>query len=135
MKTIKFRGKRIDNGEWVFGHYCEDQRFINGTPCVDVSIIRDELHEDFEVNPETVGQYTGLDDKDKKEIYCGDIIARISCPSNHFGCSCEKVPDKDFMGVVDFIGGEFTVTNLENPINRYKRIGDIHSNPELLTNQ
>ena len=69
MREIKFRGKRVDNGEWVYGYYYHDQRFKNGHSCQDVYIIRDELDQDFEVGPATVGQFTKL-----RGIYEGDIV-------------------------------------------------------------
>jgi hypothetical protein len=71
-REIKFRGKRIDNGEWVYGSY---------THCRDVegnsSIIPFRANYHVPVDPETVGQVFDFGDKDDNELYPGDIIKTV----------------------------------------------------------
>ena len=69
MRETKFRGKRLDNGEWIEGDLLRmlDHWFIFPDPAP-------EGIDKYAVDPATVGQYTGLKDKNGKEIYEGDVI-------------------------------------------------------------
>ena len=140
-----FRGKRKDNGKWVYGNLINTAFFNNdGFP---ISYILDtdnieydcwtdiaEQIDDFEVIPETVGQCTGLKDKHGNWIFEGDIIrtkkyGRVIAHSN--------VNDYDIFRIT-YVPAVFRLENIHRAFNLvgnsadYEVIGNIHDNPELL---
>lgn len=156
MREILFRGKRTDNGEWVsscnliqfFDKPAERIFFIpklkNKCVCThdendNIIAIEDTIL--FKVIPETVGQYTGLTDKNGKKIFEGDIILfEDESPTNYEYHDCTEMR----CGEIKFDDGEFYLTNriavemgdlvydgkLDGEI-----IGNIHDNPELLESE
>ena len=130
MREILFRGKRIDNGEWECGVPTKDSH--------DETVIVESVFECDEylcrganclyVVPETVGQYTGLTDKNGNKIFEGDICSKFS---NYTG--------KKFYFPIVFEEGLFYAKYSETagmPLcdicEKIEVIGNIHDNPELL---
>ena len=138
-REIKFRGKRVDNGEWVYGSLIQcditGKRYI--LPIGSDANESDKVgHEGclmlftFEVIPETVGQYTGLKDKSGKDIYYGDIV-EIEYYS-YIQPECSAIFEVKFEGLgfmLSFVKGKIYKSPYTEMI---EIIGNIYDNPELL---
>lgn len=136
MREILFRGKRVDNGEWVFGSYAFEPRRKGafGQTISDLDqerhyIVSKKNYEYWEVVPETVGQYTGLTDKNGKRIFEGDIVSSnkrktwIGMGEVWFGNSAFWCGEREWAKLL-------RVVCLEDE--QAEIIGNIHDNPELL---
>ena len=126
MREILFKGKRTDNSEWVCGWYaplvCNDKTVI--------PYIRNENGTDKEVVPETVGQYTGLTDKNGKKIFEGDILHREIYWGWYVGYdngAFRRIPLND----VQRVNWKLHTLHQEG-LETWEVIGNIHDNPELV---
>lgn len=134
MRENLFHGKRKDNGEWVEGCLLGSDVIVpKGQPFYICHDILDSALKAYEVIPETIGQYTGLTDKNGKKIFEGDIV---SCMTKYGGD----------IGIVTFKDGKFVVywqSEYHYPKNgrttdyyyvnaRTKVIGNVYDNPELI---
>ena len=149
MREILFRGKTVD-GKWIDGFLfqevgdCVVRWCITRTPlCAnDYSEIMGDYAEVF---PDTVGQYTGLTDKNGKKIFEGDIVESTSDLVNLRGEKSGKKITKFYEIVVTADDSSFTYgtreigkTYISRTIYKeiaqrfYSVIGNIHDNPELL---
>ena len=167
MREILFRGKRVDNGEWVESGSLLQFLMIGGCKKMSIAprgtkphIKKDgQVIQAEEIFPETVGQYTGLTDKNGTRIFEGDVvklfdiaIGEIVCEYGAFGISCRQQIDYDYLAseiasitVCDntpmFCRNDNFVSlwelysnyNEENSeISVIEVIGNIYDNPELL---
>lgn len=134
MQQVKFRGKRRDNEEWIFGSLINNIFFFNNgepifyilAPGPDLDCFED-IREDvdiFEVLTETVGQFSGYLDKEGEELYHGDIV-------------------KTWNGNISYIyyeKGYWRIGKRGRIIKEYEweafeKIGNIFDNPKLLNSK
>lgn len=123
MREIKFRGRRLDGKGWTHGFlFAEKGRAYIITDSTGFGFIK------FEVAPATVGQYTGLKDKNGREIYEGDIIGGSNGSINGW-----EWPFKSEIKWNDEECG-FNTPNwgYMDSTHYYNVLGNIHDNPELL---
>ena len=140
MREILFRGKRVDNGEWIVGYLFRLSEELN--PFIMIKN-RSESHEVF---PETVGQYTGLTDKNGTKIFEGDIVC-IRYRNGEICCIGDVqfshgVYGAEWLGTKknkSMVGGWGQLHNLrrfdDDIINDIEVIGNIYDNPELLEDE
>ena len=132
MREIKFRGKRLDNGEWAYGDLIQNPE--------NTSIYWTEPYcgtwqdKKVKVDPETVGQFTGLEDKNGKDVYEGDILG-----SEGRGIGWVKGGVRGYCYDVVYINHPaeesdwplYSTVKYDYP-EQIEVIGNIHDNPEIL---
>ena len=131
-RLIIFRGKRVDNGEWIYGSlilYAETHAgttvaeiYFDGRYCM-VSKTSSGIR--GLVDPATVGQYTGIDDKDGNRIFEGDVVGWIDSDNN------------SRFDEVKWMDGGLCLCNSQYTVGSYARsslevIGNVHDTPGLL---
>ena len=155
MRRI-YRGKRVDNGEWVYGDLL--YRRIWKT---DITIIRVEdsgfdAYEEYEVIPETVGQYIGRIDKNSTKIFEGDIFkfpdevwesCYTSCGTEYNSWEVENygvIGFAEYSAKYDFVKYKYNENSVETDLHEngtldfveflagLEIIGNIHDNSDLI---
>ena len=129
MREILFRGKRIDNGEWVYGAYMAHD--YDGHTILNQNLGVGTL-QGFEVIPETVGQYTGLKDKNGKEIYEGDIVIAWSQGYQATGEVKQRIDGLWLMYPAYQHGKQWGLCPNPKGGTTVEIIGNIYENPELM---
>ena len=134
MREILFRGKREDNGQWVIGFLSKTRGLDNKLHiCIDYE--EKGLMCSSIVVPSTVGQYTGLTDKNGKKIFEGDILKRKhkELVNHSQKMTVNYIPYKACFSAVDIGGGNVTfISDYINNKYELEVIGNIHENKELL---
>ena len=143
MREILFRGKRIDKDEMVFGDLVNGVQEQRGL-CFIWTDDPDAPLGSFEygVKPDTIGQFTGLTDKNGKKIFEGDIVKVYEDVDYRIGVHKTNRKTRTIIGVVVFDEKryEYKIKNEEYNLTLFRLskkdtneiIGNIHDNPELL---
>ena len=144
-REILFRGKRVDNGEWVHGkglQQCKDE-LGNEIVAIFTDIVKSEKYTKKEgrytlyympVKAETLGQFTGLKDKNGKKIFEGDILRLTGSPSNLTVEVVYNEEDTSFILKLTSINEVSTRTlgSWQSLGYECAIIGSVYDNPELM---
>lgn len=134
MREILFRGKTKENGEWVQGYFVYAKSDFDGEEYREADIIphdtdrvyKGEYNVVFPCIPETIGQYTGLTDKNGNKVFEGDILKG----------SWETISTIFFDEISSSYRVKTSTGHEREPsyygIDKWEVIGNIHENPELL---
>ena len=146
MREILFRGKRVDNGEWIKGFYIEANHHWHNKGVHKEWIVKNVIQNGgwcnvgskYAVIPETVGQYTGLTDKNGTKIFEGDIVEIVTVDKKEkrkFVVEIGECLETNEEVCCYAVYHRFFGTPITFPINHIdltEVIGNIHDNKELL---
>lgn len=131
MREILFRGKRVDNGEWVEGWLMnehiipKEQEFTVECRNPQYFVDTDKL-ELYEIIPSTIGQYTGLTDKNGKRIFEHDIVRIAVCGMyDNYVISYDNENASFVVGDTSFSFWSYISTRIEI-------VGNIYDSPDLI---
>lgn len=125
-REILFRGKRTEDGKWMYGYYQDEKTSTADFPCI-VPFCGSAYDDDndWEVDVETVGQYTGLTDKNGTKIFEGDII-------HGFGGNFAVRWSPEICSFVAGEGRRILPAMTYGTMKSFEVIGNIYDNPELM---
>ena len=137
MREILFRGKRLDNGEWVKGFImsacdCAGRLYFIEQPALDL----DDCNHGYEVDFTTIGQYTGMLDQNGTKIFEGDILIfddmdgskgfyEVFWDGNNGKFAITEKGNRNYVD-------DFELFNQNKYFEWFTVIGNIYDNPELL---
>lgn len=141
-REIIFRGNRLDNNEWLYGDLMHD----NQGGCYIYPLDAENLYVENKVDPDTVGQFTGMKDKHGKKVFEGDVVRRMDSAFGHvdtgvvkYDChlgafileyeSYGRTYQSTFKKGFSDNDGKCTIEGTYF----YEVIGNVHENPDLLT--
>ena len=130
MREILFKAKRIDNGEWIYGNLLQTD---DDGVCIIQNYVPHHLLKQYEINPDTICQYTGLTDKNGQKIWENDIVRRTDL----------HLTEQPSVGIVEYdVENTAFVIHWIDVVNysptypwkdKIEVIDNVFDNPELLT--
>lgn len=137
MREILFRAKRLDNGEWIYGD------LLTPTDIMDIWEISENtgMGDRYEIDPETVGQYTGRMDRSGNKIFEGDYLGDWcendegeECLGAYGAVTWWEIDTRYMLTTKDGLANDWTYEEETHPINwgDLYILGNIYDDPDLL---